>query len=333
MENTIAFLARFPMPAIVLSAVLTLAHLTLRMTDWPSGVLFLQPANTVTRPHQVLTAGLFEDSAPSLLVAVPALLLSAKVLAPEWGDRETVRFLVLVNVLHACATWLSMILLYVLFREEHFLFARLSGCGGLLGGLAVAVKQQVVQGKLRVDEQPAWVGAALSHVVVLHLGWSVLALTLLRAGPPDELLLATNGVIAAWAYLRFYQPRAGGAAGDASPGFSFAALFPGPVQPPLRVLGTVCFGVVSSCGCFPPLGWDTPVSAHVVSWPPVAAGAMPVEDFVNVLSADAAPLPTVTTDDPEVAERRRARARALLEERLQKASNTATAPAAAPEGA
>ena len=43
----------------------------------------------------------------------------------------------------------------------------------------------------------------------------------------------------------------------------------GPVQPPLRILGRVCFGIASSvsCGCFPPLGWDAPLSSpHAVSW-------------------------------------------------------------------
>ena len=157
MENTVAFLARFPMPAVVLSALLGMGHLLLRLSDDLPVVLFLQPASTVIRPQQVATAGLFEDSAPNLLVVVVALLYSARALQPEWGDRECIRFIVLVNVLHGCASWLCMVLLYVLFREEHYLFARLGGGAGLLGALSVAIKQQVVQGKLPSDAQPAWV--------------------------------------------------------------------------------------------------------------------------------------------------------------------------------
>ena len=64
---------------------------------------------------------------------------------------------------------------------------------------------------------------------MLQLCASLAVLALLRAGPPDEFLLALNGTVVAWVYLRFYQPRPGGAAGDSSSSFAFAALFPGPV--------------------------------------------------------------------------------------------------------
>lgn len=209
MENTVGFLARFPMPAVLLSALLGVGHCVLRISDDLPVVLFLQPASTVIRPQQVVTAGIFEDSAPNLLVVVLALLYSAKALQPEWGDRECIRFVVLVNVLHLSASWLCMVLLYVLFREEHFLFARLGGCAGLLGALSVAIKQQVAQGRLPSDAQPGWLAAVLPHVVVVQLCWSTAVLVLLRAGPLDELLLAANGTVAAWVYLRFYQARPG----------------------------------------------------------------------------------------------------------------------------
>ena len=99
-----AFLARFPMPAVVLSALLAVGHLVLRISDDLRPPLFLQPASTIIRPQQVVTAGLFEDSAPNLLVVVLALLYSAKALQPAWGDRECVRFVMLVNVLHLSAS-------------------------------------------------------------------------------------------------------------------------------------------------------------------------------------------------------------------------------------
>ena len=64
------------------------------------------------------------DDGRDLVVTVAALLYCGKVLQPEWGDREATRFVLLVNVLQACASWLCMIILYVLFREEVFLFVR-----------------------------------------------------------------------------------------------------------------------------------------------------------------------------------------------------------------
>ena len=317
-------LARFPAPAVAFCGVLVMNHVILRIGGIHiSDRLFLQPAYTVYHPHELVTAGIFEDSTPNLALTVLALLYWGKLLQPAWGDRECARFLLLVNVLQVCGSWLCMIILYVLFREEGFLFARLGGCTGLLGGLSVAVKQQVVRGA--EPALPPLMAALLPHIVVVQLCWSVAMLSLLHVGPMHELLFAFNGVVVAWTYLRFYQPRHSGVTGDASAGFAFASLFPVPAQPPLRVLGNVCFGIASSCGCFPPLGWDTPLV--VQSWPPQGAvrpSELPVEP--------APPPPTVTTDDPEVAERRRARARALLEERLQKATaSSAPGDSPAPE--
>lgn len=42
-----------------------------------------------------------------------------------------------------------MILLYILFRAEHFLFARLGGTAGMVAALSVALKQQVEEGEER----------------------------------------------------------------------------------------------------------------------------------------------------------------------------------------
>ena len=71
------------MPATVLSAVIIVGHLALLASDELSGVLFLQPAYTVTRPHQVVTAGIFEDSQTNLVLTLIAVLYSAKLLQPE----------------------------------------------------------------------------------------------------------------------------------------------------------------------------------------------------------------------------------------------------------
>uniref|UniRef100_A0A7S3F9I1 Uncharacterized protein n=1 Tax=Haptolina ericina TaxID=156174 RepID=A0A7S3F9I1_9EUKA len=151
----------------------------------------------------------------------------------------------------------------------------------------------------------------------LSLLWCTVLLLLLRAGPPDEILFACNGMLAAWMYLRYYQPRADGYMGDPSPTFQFSMLFPSPLHKPLNAVGNMCFGIVSSCGCFPPAGWsertavDTSLAASELH-----TGAAPLESV---------PPPTpaaVTTDDPAVAERRRTRARALIDARL--AANSAT---------
>ena len=102
MDNTVAFLARFPLPSVAMSGVIIASHLILRI--WGEGItmrLFMQPAYTVYHPQHLVTAGLFEDSTPNLVVTVLALLYCGKALQPEWSDREAVRFVLLVNILQA----------------------------------------------------------------------------------------------------------------------------------------------------------------------------------------------------------------------------------------
>jgi hypothetical protein len=315
-----------PPEALGLVGGVVVAALLLRLAPDLQTVFFLVPGHTTTRPWQVITAGYFEDSFLNLLLGSAALLACGVLLRPTWGGRELLRFVVLTNGVQGCLTWAGMILMYILFREEHFLFSRLGGLTGVMGGLAVALKQHV-----HVDAAfalPVVMGGngpaagqlavhAMRHAPTLVLVWSAVLLLGTHSGPPDELLFAWNGILAAWVYLRYYQPRAAGMAGDPSNEFAFASLFPPPLEPPLRAVGEASFVLVSMCGCFPPQGWAA-----------LAAGApqqpvLPPPSLPDLLRQPSMPAPaSVTTSDPEVAERRRERARALIEARLAQKSGT-----------
>lgn len=108
---------------LAFSGLILFGHLLTRLLseELASG-LYLEPGNTVTKPWQVLTAGFFDDSLLSVLVTVPMLMYCGTRLRDTWGDREVACFVVLVNVLQTCATWVVMMILYILFRSEHFLF-------------------------------------------------------------------------------------------------------------------------------------------------------------------------------------------------------------------
>jgi hypothetical protein len=201
---------------------------------------------------------------------------------------------------------------------------------------------------------------AASHAPGLCILWAALVLTLTHSGPPDELLFALNGCFSAWFYLRYYQAAGlvpGAPAGDASSDFDFAMLFPPPVRPPFRLLSNATFAFMSSCGCFPPAGWGEsrdPLgmgqgvggaccfaggrgssgcsSLYTATTAPQmgasAAGAAGGRaSGIELLATPLPPTPSVTTADPEVAERRRERARALIEARLAaKATSAAATP-------
>ena len=143
-----------------------------------------------------------------------------------------------------------------------------------MAALSVALKQQPSPLLLPVTDEAAAATAGTSassaialasaHAPSLALLWSMLVILLTHAGPPDELLFACNGLLFAWVYLRYYQPRQDGQAGDTSADFTFARLFPSPLQQPLAVVGASCFGIVSSCGCFPPAGWESHTGTALV---------------------------------------------------------------------
>ena len=322
----------------IVGAVVTSA-LLLRIAPDVETVFFLIPGHTTTRPWQVLTCGYFEDSLLNLLLAVAALLACGALLRPTWGGREVLRFVVLTNAMQGCATWAGMIMLYILFREEHFLFARLGGLTGVLGALSVALKQHAQTAALVLPLQVGGAAAnpavaqlaalCMRHAPALALTWTAVVLMCTHSGPPDELLFVLNGIFVAWVYLRYYQPREGGAAGDPSSEFAFARLFPPPVQPPLRAVGEATFVLVSMCGCFPPEGW-----AAFAADSDGRAAAQPVLPPPSLPDLLQSPMPTpasVTTTDPEVAERRRDRARALIEARLaRKVDSEAAEPSPIP---
>jgi hypothetical protein len=118
-------MAPLPSPLVLgLAGLVLVASLLLRILPDLEAFFFLVPGSTITRPWQVLTCGYFEDAAVNLLIGVAALVGCAMLLRDSWGEEEFLRFVVLTNGLQGCATWVCMIVLYILFRSEHFLFVR-----------------------------------------------------------------------------------------------------------------------------------------------------------------------------------------------------------------
>jgi len=297
--------------AAALCAVVTVCHVLVRLLPLEA-VVFLAPGDALIEPWQFVTANIFEDSTPNLLLMVWLLYLTSTRLHNSWGAHEAVRFVSVVAVLQTTATWITMVALYILFRHEHFLFARLGGCTGLIGGLSVVLKQQATRGGTMHAAETANAAEraadfVMEHGPLLQLVWSGAVLALSHSGPPDELLFAWYGILAGWTYLRYYQA----ATGDCREAFAFAELFPPPLSAGLRPIGLACFGAFSSCCCgfFPP-----PAHAAIASQPDSRPGVLYSALGLSEIVVEAPP--PVTTQDPELAERRRQRARDLLEQRL-----------------
>ena len=215
--------ARGPVGAYAAACVT--AHLLLRLLPDLQPVLLLVPGYTVTRPWQLLTCGVCEPSLPILAAGVAALALIHR----AWDARELSRFLLVVSVLQACATWLAMVLLYILFRNERFLFSAVGGVDAAIAAAAVALKQQQLSGRI---SSRGTLPLAAAHAPSLALCWTCALVVLGLALPAERLLFSMHGMLISWGYLRYYQPQPGGS-GDGSAAFAFAYLFPAPVRQPL----------------------------------------------------------------------------------------------------
>ena len=195
-------------PAVVpaIAATLAVAHLAIRFAPSLHFVLHLVPGHAPTHPYQLVTAGLVEDSLPSVALAIAALVMGHKLLrATSWTTREFLRYLLIVDVLQAAATNCAMFVLYIIFREERFLFSHIGGIDWLITAVAVALKQQQLRGVLASPPLPQGAALAVAHAPLLALAWTTTSLLAGIADPAERLLFCVHGLAFSWAYLRFYQ--------------------------------------------------------------------------------------------------------------------------------
>ena len=174
--------------------------------------------------------------------------------------QEFLRFILLVSLSVGTGTFVVMYFLYVLTRDQFYLFARFGGFHGVVAGLLVALRQ------MAGDEAPLdWMAASLyvrglrnKHLAPLYVVGTLL-LALLNGARHHHVglyLFVLFGAYSAWLYLRFWQDVSaasgggcgGGASsgqprlrGDPRPEFSFAACFPEPCHPLItRLLAAPC---------------------------------------------------------------------------------------------
>ena len=234
--------------------------------------LALVPDKVVPRVWTLLTAGLYEWNAGSLLFNLLALYHVGQRLERVWGAREYLRFLVLVDACVCSATFFAMYVLYVATFDNFYLFAQMGGFQGVVAGLLLALRQ------VAPEQQLPLVGSQLGlrnkHLVGLYL--SLCLLLALSSGAEHHhiglWLFTLFGAHSAWLYLRFFQPvsaACGGSAtatagaqglcGDPREEFAFASLFPGPCQPAIQRLSAPLYRLF----CVPPPLEQTSLAASL----------------------------------------------------------------------
>jgi len=96
----------------------------------------------------VVTASFVETNIFGVITACGITLLVGKQLEPLWGSKELLRFILVIAVGGATATFLASVLLYAAtagYMYENLLNTPINGHCGLTGAYLVAVKQLLPQ--------------------------------------------------------------------------------------------------------------------------------------------------------------------------------------------
>ena len=165
------------------------------------------------------THSFFETHIWNVIADIVVITLCGKLLEPMWGALEMLIFFLVVNTGVAVATTFFFITVYLVTKNEEYLFeTHIHGLAGYLAGFSVAAKQVMPDsvllatpfGKMRNSHVP----------ILLFLVAIVMRLVGLIEGPFT--VMFGFGMLVSWMYLRFYQKHTKGSRGDLADNFDFA---------------------------------------------------------------------------------------------------------------
>ena len=167
------------------------------------------------------THSFLESHVYNLLVDICVIILYGKLLEPLWGALEMLLFYVIVNVSVAILTGFIYVLIYLLTRNEEYLFdIHIHGLAGYIAGFSVAVKQ-VMPDHILVNSSFGKVRNKHVPLTLLYLAIIVRIIGIVDGPYP---IMFGMGILVSWSYLRFYQKHNSGNRGDMADNFMFARL-------------------------------------------------------------------------------------------------------------
>lgn len=291
-----------PVSSLVGVSALVLLHVAYRVAPSLGGWLCLIPGLTFSgMVWTLLTSAFLERSPVGLLISSAAFAIFGRIFEPRWGRPEVFRFVVVCAVTSALGSCAFLMAVYAATRSEGLLFVELSGFSGVVAGIAVAIHQAAHSEAhgIATAAPVGWLVGESRKVGMLYL--LVHAAWCLLSGHTVDILLAANGLLCSWVYLRFYQRHASAldtsdAFGDASEAFAFASIFFSALQPAVDSLARATWRL-----------------AQAVVPPGLAQQA---SGSLEAAFPRAAPAGFLPGSNPSLAEQRRARATRSLEERL-----------------
>ncbi|KAH8599356.1 eukaryotic integral membrane protein-domain-containing protein [Bisporella sp. PMI_857] len=253
---------RFNIPPItrILLIVLTLQSLVsfaIRYQQWSAEsdivvpYIALIPQLSLIYPWTFLTTTLVENNVFTLGIAGVTIFYGGRYLERAWTSVEFAKFLLVASLTPNVLTFGALVILFAVTGDMRWTLTSVNGTIPLQISFLIAFSQLVpahtvtlFRGivSLRVPRFP------LIHVLAIFL------LTLTPLLSASSFLLATNGFLSSWIYLRFYkrafpdleanQPAS--LRGDASETFAFAEFFPDAAKPAIAGFSNQVFSLLVS---------------------------------------------------------------------------------------
>ncbi|KAF3911518.1 hypothetical protein ABW20_dc0108235 [Dactylellina cionopaga] len=278
--------------------------------------LTVVPALSIIYPWTLLTASFVEANIFTLVITLATFFYGGKYLERAWGGNEFAKFLGVVSVGSNAVALAIYVFWYAATGNVERNFTSINGGVAFQAGFLVAFKQLVPEHtvtlfkgmiKMRVKHFPA-IFLLLTFVSGLIIGTDVAA------------ILAINGFITSWIYLRFFkkqyvdlsttQPAT--LRGDASETFAFAHFFPDSLYPFISPVTNAVYDLAVAIRlCTPFTDEDVQAGNHRVAQTSGSTGG-----FAGILGPPGGRISAARQE----AERRRALALKVLDQRLHAAT-------------
>ncbi|CAM9947619.1 unnamed protein product [Ascophyllum nodosum] len=301
----------FGIPLRVGSHPTTVALLTVMVTLAVAAALGARQALCLIWNHtfmtqfyfwNVLTGSLLETHPLKLVLSLAGVLGMGPAVEESLGHVGMAVFLVVVSLASGLITSTGIFVAYIVTRLEYLLDLEIHGTFGLMAALAVAAAQHDPKSSFLADGRAPWFPMRYFPLVLVTASATARALSLPLMS--QDFPFVVVGAYSAWVYLRFFAHIVvGGPSGDISDEFRLVMFFPPMLHCVVKPVGDFTYGVFLLLGFFQGREARVPPSA--------------VDGHGGVDPSTAAILPPPERKDP-IAERRRARAMKLLDEKFAK---------------
>ncbi|KAK7518633.1 eukaryotic integral membrane protein-domain-containing protein [Phyllosticta citriasiana] len=286
--------------------------------------LAIIPSTAIVYPWVFLVATLVEQNIFGLLITALTIFYGGRYLERAWSSAEFSKFILFVSMIPNVLTFILYIVAYALSKNDEALTATISGGISIQAAFLVSFKQLVPEHTVSLFRGA--IRMRVKHFPAIFLVANTISGLIF--GTETAMFLAWFGFFTAWIYLRFYRksPSLISAAtgedswvrGDASDTFSFAQFWPEPLQTPVGLFSSQVYNVLVAIKVCTPFSMED-IDAGNEQAMARAEGGLP--SLMNTGRGRGA--------RREEAERRRALALKVLDQRLHAAASKPQSPAPA----